>query len=340
VSKVGTPDKEASETNPLEQNDPDDPIFDEKTVQAAVLEWQRTGSVEAWHKVAEGSIRLIDTIIRMHGFQQYDEVESLRNECIVKLHKLLSSYDPRRGRCFTHFSISIKNYLISYAQKLNNRSKRLCFPGDEAFNEIEGKAFVPHEEVSDDLRQIINSMQTRFSDPVEIEAQQFLLDYFLREGFDTSRAELAYTVEVTFYLSRKRAQLLYDYTLISLRSAMFDQYSPSYSYQDVLRVTQKHSLLSELLDLVGPETFMRMATLFGGMSVTFPTVKQIRDLRAQHNLLEQAKVDASSTNLHVKGKSVVRRAQGNSDYERLGTALLKGEHESKPLYAESHAKSC
>src|ERR1700676_972586 len=99
-------------------------FFNEQVISDFILEYKQNRDILIWKKIVEEAMPLIDTIIRDHNFHQYEEIDALRAECAVKLSKVLLNHDPAQGRCFTHFSVSFKNFLISYVQKVENKAKR------------------------------------------------------------------------------------------------------------------------------------------------------------------------------------------------------------------------
>ena len=89
-------------------------FFNEQVICDFMLEYKHNRDILIWKKIVEEAMPLIDTIIRDHNFRQFDGVDALRAECAAKLSKVLLNHDPTQGRCFTHFSISFKNFLVSY----------------------------------------------------------------------------------------------------------------------------------------------------------------------------------------------------------------------------------
>jgi hypothetical protein len=67
--------------------DLDQMFFDESRVHDLILAYQRDGAPETWQAIVMGCLPLIDSLIRKHRFQIYEDFEALRNECIIKLFK-------------------------------------------------------------------------------------------------------------------------------------------------------------------------------------------------------------------------------------------------------------
>lgn len=310
-------------------------FFDEELVSRLTLEFQKTKSVETWHEIVLATLPLIDTIILNYGFQQYDELDSLRSECVIKLRKLLDVFDPTKGRCFSHFSVSFKHYLISFAHKVKNKAKLVTTVEDEILDKVEAAAYIPYE-ISDEFKKRVQDIETRFSDKDtgQVEAQKYLLNYFLLEGFNSSKTKLCHTLVASYRLTQDQAYLLYDYVLLKMRSVLMDFYNPPYNDIEILRISRRWSLLPDLVEIIGIDAFKKLATLMGGITITFPTQKDLARLRTEKLIMEQGNIDPSYTNLHKYGTTNSGIGEGSSCFRRIGEAMLEGKHETRPLYEE------
>src|SRR3974390_2125214 len=103
--------------------DPDQLFFDETRVHELILDYQRQQSAETWQAIVMGCLPLIDSLIRKHNFQFYEDQEALRNECVIKLSKTIRRYNPERGRAFSCLTVSFTRFLISYVQTVRTRAR-------------------------------------------------------------------------------------------------------------------------------------------------------------------------------------------------------------------------
>jgi hypothetical protein len=110
---------------------PDQMFFDEQKVHDLILAYQRDGNPETWKTIVLATLPLIDSLIRKHGFQLYEDQQALRNEAVIKLSKSIKHYDPQRGRAFTVLTIAITRFLISHVATIRTRTKRICQVPDE-----------------------------------------------------------------------------------------------------------------------------------------------------------------------------------------------------------------
>lgn len=307
-------------------------FFNEARVHDLLMEYQRTESIEVWHKIALETMPLIDTIIRHYGFQKYDELDCLRSECVIKLSKLLKKYDPARGRCFTHFSVSFKHFLISYAQKTRNKQKLVSIVDEEILENTEAKTYIPAD-ISEEFKAKVFDIDTRFTEPGQMSGLKFLINYFLLEGFGTSKTKLCHTLVSVYSITQDQAYLLYDYALIKLRSVLYEYYTPKYSDVELLRISRRWSLLPDIAETIGMASFEKLANLFGGITITFPSQKDMARLRTERTIVEAAETDASYATLHELGAASGAN-EGNAIFDRLGKAALEGHYDTVPLYGE------
>lgn len=310
-------------------------FFNEETVFNLVLEYQKTRDIKVWQRIVIETIPLIDTIIRNYHFQQYDEVDALRAECAIKLSKVLLKFDPARGRCFSHFSVSFKHFLISYAQKVRNKTKRVTCVENEILEQAEAKTYVP-EDISQDFKDRLYETETRFLEASHSDALKYLVNYFLLEGFGTSKTKLCHTLVTMYDLTQDHAYLLYDYTLIKMRSVLYDFYTPHYSDLEILRLSKRWSLLPELAEMIGGDLFLKLSHVFGGITLTFPTPKDILRLKTERHIMEKGLNGSTTEDLHEMGTSSGSN-EGNTVFQRLGTAAANGHHFDTGLYEEELA---
>lgn len=66
--------------------------------------------------------KLIENLIRVYGFYNIDDMETLKKDCLSNLYEMLPKYDPAKGtKGFSYFNVVAKNWFI---QRTKERSKR------------------------------------------------------------------------------------------------------------------------------------------------------------------------------------------------------------------------
>jgi hypothetical protein len=114
------------------------PIFNELAVVDLVLRYQRTGDEELFARIIYANLPLIDSSIRRYSPQSASDFTEVRHELILKLATLIPKYDPRRGRAFSFFTHSIKNFLVSnFDRTVRRRSRFQLVDNDELFDRLD-----------------------------------------------------------------------------------------------------------------------------------------------------------------------------------------------------------
>jgi len=150
-----------------------------------------------------------------------------------------------------------------------------------------------------------------------------LVNYFLLEGFGCPRKLVLDTVRDQFNLSAERAGTLYDYALVSLRSVLHEYYTPVYSAQEMVRLTQRSSVLAEIHQAVGEECFAKLMDVFAGVTVSFPSKSALEKLRKSREFLNRLGEEKTAFDPGPLGPSCE---------QALLMAVLKGHHTEAPLY--------
>ena len=277
-------------------------FFNEKVICDFILEYKHNRDILIWKKIVDEVMPLIDTIIRDNNFHQFEEIDALRAECAVKLSKVLLNHDPAQGRCFTHFSVSFKNFLISYVQKVKNKAKHETDGESYVLERVGGKTYV-RKDIIENFKARLHEAVFGFLVPNQVDALRYLVNFFLVEGFGTSKSKLCYTLVSAFNLTPDRGYVLYDFALIMMRSVLCEYYLPHHSDVEILRLSRRWSILPEIAQVTGIESFTKLANLFSGVTVTFPTPKDIARLRTERNILDRAEYVASYRALHAIGTS-------------------------------------
>jgi len=286
MSETTSPEKIPTLRHP-EGLDKDEFFFDEDIVRELVLKYQQSHDVDVWKKIVDESVPLIDTLILYGKFTEYDDLDALRSECILKIHKILDKYDPRRGKIYTLFSVSIKNFLVSYAQKIDKRDyMRVWSEEGDILDNFEGSVNM-NEGFPDDLKAKVLNVTTRFSQEPYNSVVKYFITFFVNEGFGTPKTYLCNTASSSHNLSVDKCYYLYDYSLIRLRSALIDLYDFTHSDSEIYRFFTRWSFIPEICDLIGPENTDKLLTMFKGVSVTFPSDRELDKIKFSKKVMHE-----------------------------------------------------
>jgi hypothetical protein len=303
--------------------DPDQMFFQKTRVHELILSYQRNGSPETWQAIVMACLPLIDSLIRKHGFQLYEDFEALRNECVIKLFKTMRHYKPERGRAFSCLTVAITRFLFSYVGMVRTRIKRFSLVPEEVLAEYES-AGPGRTELPEELKTKIQTIRTRFKDKEERSALKFLVNYFLLEGFSQPRKLVLDTLGRQFGFPLEKAGALYDYALVTLRTVLHEYYTPVYSALEMLRLCRRSSVLAEIHGIVGEKCFGRLMDVFAGLTVTFPSKSALEKMRKSQEFLN---------GLRDETRAFSPSSLSANSEEQLMSAVLEGHHVEAPLYA-------
>jgi hypothetical protein len=302
--------------------DPDQMFFCETRVNELILSYQRDGDAQTWQAIVIECLPLIDSLIRKYHFQLYEDLEVLRNECVIKLFKTIRHYNPERGRAFSCLTVAITRFLFSYVATIRARAKRMNLVADEILGQYQA-AGQTRTELPEELKTKIQLIRTRFKGQEERSAFKFLINYFLLEGLSQPQKLVLETLRQQFNFSAEKAGALYDYALVSLRGVLHEYYTPVYSAQEMLRLCRGSTLLAEIHGIVGEKCFARLMDVFAGITVTFPSKSVFAKLRKSQQFLN---------GLNDEAKAFSPSSLGASSEEELLSAVLEGHHTEAPLY--------
>jgi len=79
------------------------------------------------HVIREALEKLSENLIYVYGFhKQHDNVDVLKQDCVINLYETLHKFDPEKGhRAFSYFNVVAKHWLIIHSRKKNKRKYRM-----------------------------------------------------------------------------------------------------------------------------------------------------------------------------------------------------------------------
>ena len=77
--------------------------------------------------IREALEKLSENLIYVYGFhKQHDNVDVLKQDCVINLYETLHKFDPSKGhRAFSYFNVVAKHWLIIHSRKKNKRKFRM-----------------------------------------------------------------------------------------------------------------------------------------------------------------------------------------------------------------------
>lgn len=68
-------------------------------------------------EIIENILLIANAIINKYGLWRFAEVEELQNEAVAECWRYIPNFDPKKGNCFSLFSLICKYHLISITKK-------------------------------------------------------------------------------------------------------------------------------------------------------------------------------------------------------------------------------
>lgn len=255
-------------------------IFHEPTVAALVRSYQKEPDLKILELIVMESMPLIDSIILVNGFVRCGEqLRSLRSECSTKLMRIVNKHDPHVGSCFSFFSLALKRFLISHGKKISSRTKSVTFIGEEALENMEGVVYVSSD-LTEEFLTSLDTLEVRHLGEANLEVVRYFLKCIVSEGMSTPKNRLVSSAVYLHQITPETGSFLYDFLIVNLRFHLIDRSPEPFSDLDILKMSKRFTLLPEIAQAIGPRSFAKLCTLFAGVTVTFPTTKDIRTLAA------------------------------------------------------------
>lgn len=165
--------------------------------------------------IREALEKLSENLIYVYGFhKQHDNVDVLKQDCVINLYETLHKFDPEKGhRAFSYFNVVAKHWLIIHSRKKNKRQYRMVSI-DDPNNEINVDALfhqngqyveppstrLEKEEKTEEIRQLFMEIRKRVRNEREIKCVDAIIEIFNRVDeldFLNKRAIFVYVREMS-----------------------------------------------------------------------------------------------------------------------------------------------
>jgi DNA-directed RNA polymerase specialized sigma24 family protein len=191
-----------------------------KVHQEAIVEFCNTDCPKEKDRLYTNTIRmalekLSENLIYVYGFhKQHDNIEALKQDCVINLYETLHKFDPDKGhRAFSYFNVVAKHWLIIHSRKKNKYKFRHVSIDDPA-NEINvdaifhqnGQFVAPpssqmeKEERIEEMRQLFAEIRKRVRNERETRCVDAIIEIFNKVDeldFLNKRAIFVYVRELS-----------------------------------------------------------------------------------------------------------------------------------------------
>jgi len=165
--------------------------------------------------IREALEKLSENLIYVYGFhKQHDNVDVLKQDCVINLYETLHKFDPSKGhRAFSYFNVVAKHWLIIHSRKKNKRAYRMVSI-DDPDNDINIDALfhqngqfesppsskMEQEEKTEEIRQLFMEIRKRVRNDREQRCVDAIIEIFNRVDeldFLNKRAIFVYVREMS-----------------------------------------------------------------------------------------------------------------------------------------------
>ena len=165
--------------------------------------------------IREALEKLSENLIYVYGFhKQHDNVDVLKQDCVINLYETLHKFDPEKGhRAFSYFNVVAKHWLIIHSRKKNKRKFRMVSIDDpnndinvDALFHQNGQYVAPpstrleNEEKIEEIRQLFQEIRKRVRNEREVRCVDAIIEIFNKVDeldFLNKRAIFVYVRELS-----------------------------------------------------------------------------------------------------------------------------------------------
>ncbi len=252
-----------------EVNKPGRHFFDEEEVKALVVLYLKNKSSDVFAEILRQIDGVINAIIYERGIHRYEEMDELLQKIHIKIWRVLSKFDPARGKLYSFITIVTHNTLGHINTELINRSSKFtpleCNGEKSLLDTLQAKD--DDAEMREDVGVNIKKILTTCTIDKEINAQRWLVLSFVESNFSIRRHEAANSMMKVFAISKERSRELYDQTILEVRRQLL-QYAkiPTVKVSQIKGTRQK--ALAAYFKTQGQERFNKLVFLMRGSSLS------------------------------------------------------------------------
>jgi len=165
--------------------------------------------------IREALEKLSENLIYVYGFhKQHDNVDTLKQDCVINLYETLHKFDPSKGhRAFSYFNVVAKHWLIIHSRKKNKRAFRMVSIDDpdndiniDALFHRNGQYVQPpssameQAEKTEEIRQLFMEIRKRVRNEREVRCVDAIIEIFNKVDeldFLNKRAIFVYVREMS-----------------------------------------------------------------------------------------------------------------------------------------------
>jgi hypothetical protein len=196
---------------------------------AALISAYQTGNnpAAALTEIVALTQRRALTLIRFYQTTRYRPEDELLSDVNWKLLKSIGKFDPTKGSAFTFVSQLISNSLCTSVTTARRNARQYVELDKTTAGKLVTSSDRHARDGVDDLTHRVRcGVKTTIVDPIEQNAQRWLVSSFCETGFDARRHQCADAAVAVFQLTHSRSRELYDLTMLEVSRVLYDGLPP------------------------------------------------------------------------------------------------------------------
>lgn len=314
------PDKDAQDPAPTVVDPPEHRIFPNNRLSELAVKWKdlnRAGhhaeALEVLEELILGSTEMFQRLAQHEKFHLTVPLDVLVASAQEKMVRWLLAWQPKKGALFSWLSKCAKNAYHSEVVRVVHWRKRFHVTGDnlEKFFGEESHEVDKHDRESL-FRERVQSIQSRWEYPQFRGAIRYFVECTLSDD-PTDRQAIISGAAYCWGIGPEKARMLYSYTLIQLREALYNQAYVPHTDLDLVLKEYADTLIPELINAIGWPASQRLFASMGGARLKLPTIASIVKLREEYNTfreIDQSDLDPDTvSDIARKRKRTPKSAQ-------------------------------
>lgn len=197
------------------------PHFANEAIESAISAYQAgTNPTTALAEIVKLTQPRVQTLIRFHKTSRYRSEDELPSDVNFRLLRAVDKFDPTKGSAFSFISSVVMNTLctsVTRARAVASRYVEL----DETFAGTLPAKQEDHTALEDMKHRIRLGVKTILTCELELEAQRWLVESFVDDGFTARRHECSDAAMMVYGLSHARSRELYDLVMLEVRRVLY-----------------------------------------------------------------------------------------------------------------------
>lgn len=242
-----------------------------------------SGSFPLFQRICAEISNLLDTIIRVHKMQMSAPFADIKQHLFLQVDRWIIGWRPGQGKIYSYLSTCAKNGANSFVQRERTLQARVLFSDLPAETFEAGSYEVRFDEsLLKILRERIGKIALRWHDQQIVECVRYMVECIISGRVNSRRRQIINTAVQAYGLEEVHAAFLIDWCQGQVRAQVLDYYDFPIGEDDAWKATDRFGWVPDMIQVIGLDKSKQLLAIFAGRSVKWPSMTQIRQVRATH----------------------------------------------------------